>query len=382
MDPAALGRAVGLIEARGAVAQVCVLRHGQVVLDRAFGCDPGSLFLIFSAGKPFVAVLVHLLAERGQLALDDPVARYWPEFGRRGKGAITIRQVLQHRAGLPVAHNLPRDALAAPHWQRAVHGLELARPSWPPGQVPAYHILSFGFILGEVVQRVTGADLREVMRAELLRPLGLADTYLGLPPEAWHRHVPVRGHGPVTRARQVVFNRRAVRAAVVPAATVSTTARDLARFYEMLLHGDEFGGAGCSARRPSRRPHGRRPTARPTGCSGCRSAGRKDSSSAGPGRIPAGRGPWAPPAARRRSATTAPTAAWPGRIPPGDWSSRTSPTGWRPASTARRTRARSATPCSPPAGNRGCRQAGPAGTAGWPRLGPPWPPVAAQPSRE
>ncbi len=243
MDPAALGRAVGLIEARGAVAQVCVLRHGQVVLDRAFGCDPGSLFLIFSAGKPFVAVLVHLLAERGQLALDDPVARYWPEFGRRGKGAITIRQVLQHRAGLPVAHNLPRDALAAPHWQRAVHGLELARPSWPPGQVPAYHILSFGFILGEVVQRVTGADLREVMRAELLRPLGLADTYLGLPPEAWHRHVPVRGHGPVTRARQVVFNRRAVRAAVVPAATVSTTARDLARFYEMLLHGDEFGGA-------------------------------------------------------------------------------------------------------------------------------------------
>jgi Beta-lactamase len=165
MDPDALGRAVDLIEARGAVAQVCVLRHDQVVLDRAFGCRPDSLFLTFSAGKPFVAVLVHLLAGRGQLDLDDPVARYWPEFGRHGKDTITIRQVLQHRAGLPVTHSLLRDAFAAPHWRRAVRGLELARPSSPPGAVPAYHILSFGFILGEVVQRVTGADVREVKGA-------------------------------------------------------------------------------------------------------------------------------------------------------------------------------------------------------------------------
>jgi len=242
MDPGALSRAVGLIEERGAIAQIRVLRHGQVVLDRAFGCRPHSLFLIFSAGKPFVAMLVHKLAERGTLDLDDPVARYWREFGRHGKDTITIRQVLQHRAGLPVAHGLRRDALAAPHWSRAVHGLELARPSWPPGEVPAYHILSFGFILGEVVQRVTGADLREVMRAELFGPVGLADTYLGLPRAAWPRHVPVRGHGPVTLVRQVVFNRRGVRAAVVPAATVSTTARDLTRFYLMLLRGGEVDG--------------------------------------------------------------------------------------------------------------------------------------------
>jgi CubicO group peptidase (beta-lactamase class C family) len=242
LDPDALAQVTGLIEAHGAVAQICVLRHGQVVLDRAFGCRPDALFMIFSAGKPFVAVLVHQLAERGQLALDDPVARYWPEFGRHGKDAITIRQVLQHRAGLPVAHNLPRDALAAPHWDRAVHGIELARPSWPAGEVPAYHILSFGFILGELVQRVAGASLREVMRAELLGPLGLADTHLGLPERLWYRHVPVRGHHPITRVRQAVFNRRGVRQAVVPAATVSSTARDLARFYLMLLRGGELDG--------------------------------------------------------------------------------------------------------------------------------------------
>src|SRR5260370_14542075 len=237
MDPGALRRAVGLIEARGAIAQIRVLRHGQVVLDRAFGCRPDSMILMFAAGKPFVATLVHKLAERRMLDLDDPVARYWPEFGQHGKATITIRQVLQHRAGLRVAGGLPGDALAAPYWRRAVHDLERARPSWPPGEVPAYHILSFGFILGEVVQRITGADLREVMRAELFGPLGLADTYLGLPRAAWSRHVPVRGHGPVTRVRQVVFNRRGIRAAVVPAASESTPTRDLNRFYLMLPRG-------------------------------------------------------------------------------------------------------------------------------------------------
>ena len=90
LDSDALSQVNGLIRAYGAVAQICVLRDEQMVLDRAFGCRPDSLFMIFSAGKPFVAVLVHQLAERGQLALDDPVARYWPEFSRHGKDAITI----------------------------------------------------------------------------------------------------------------------------------------------------------------------------------------------------------------------------------------------------------------------------------------------------
>jgi CubicO group peptidase (beta-lactamase class C family) len=242
LDAAALSGVLDLVRAHKAAAQVCLLRDGQVILDRTFGCRQDSLFLTFSAGKPFVAVLVHLLAERGQLALDDPVARYWPEFGCRGKDAITIRQVLQHRSGIPVARGLRRDALAAPSWRRSVLAVQQARPSWPPGEVPAYHVLSFGFILGELVQRVTQADLRDVLRSELLVPLGLADTYLGLPAPLWTRHVPVRASGGNGRLRQAVFNLRAARQAVVPAATVSTTARDLARFYQMLLDGGELDG--------------------------------------------------------------------------------------------------------------------------------------------
>jgi CubicO group peptidase (beta-lactamase class C family) len=241
-DPGALGKAAGLIERRGVAAQACAIKDGEVILDQSSGCGPGSLFLIFSAGKPFVAMLVHLLAERGQLGLDDPVARYWPEFSCSGKEGITIRQVLQHRSGLPVARRLWWDALAATNWPVCVRALETARPVFPPGQVPAYHVLSYGFILGELVQRVTGADLREVLRAEILDPLGLADTHLGLPAPLWARHVPVRADGPGSRVRQLMFNNRAVRQAVIPAATISSTARDLARFYQMLLRGGELDG--------------------------------------------------------------------------------------------------------------------------------------------
>lgn len=240
--PAALDGVVSLIRTRAAVAQVCAVKNGRVILDQSFGCRPDALFLLFSAGKPFIAMLVHLLAERGLVNLDDPVARYWPEFARHGKQEITIRQVLQHRSGLPVARSLVADALAATSWRRSVQALERARPAFPPGQVPAYHILSYGFILGELVQRVTGSDLRAVLRTELLDPLGLASTYLGLPAPLWPRHVPVHAPRARGKARQLVFNRRAVRQAIIPAATVSSTARDLARFYQMLLRGGEIDG--------------------------------------------------------------------------------------------------------------------------------------------
>src|SRR5947209_4855586 len=174
-------------------------------------CAPDSLFWLLSTSKPFVALLVHLLAERGQLGLDEPVAAYWPEFGRNGKSGITVRQVLRHRAGVPVARGVLRDALAMGDWSRSVRRLETARPRWPAGEVPAYHILSYGFILGELVQRVTGIGVDEFLSKEFLMPLDLRDTYLGLPPEVWPRHVPIRGRGSEARIRQGWLNRRAIR---------------------------------------------------------------------------------------------------------------------------------------------------------------------------
>ena len=236
-----------LVRARGARASLCVLRDGRVLLDIG---PPDALYWIFSASKPFVALLVHSLAVRSAVDLDAPVARYWPEFAGGGKGAVTIRQVLQHRSGFATARGFARDALTMADWPRAVRAIERAPLRWAPGSVAAYQPIVFGHILGELVRRVTGTSVDALLASEFLVPLGLADTFLGLPPQLWPRHVPVRGWGlggPVT-AR--VVNRRAVRRAVIPAAGISTTARDLARFYQALLDG--FAGpAVATARRPS-----------------------------------------------------------------------------------------------------------------------------------
>lgn len=139
MEAAPLAWAVALVEARRGRAQLVVLRYGQIALDHTVDCSPDALFLLYSVSKPFVAMLVHLLAQRGALSLDDPVATYWPEFAFKGKGSITVRHVLQHRAGLPLAGGLLRTLSHLADWTSAVRDVERARPRWPPGQVPAYH---------------------------------------------------------------------------------------------------------------------------------------------------------------------------------------------------------------------------------------------------
>jgi CubicO group peptidase (beta-lactamase class C family) len=225
--------AVALVEERGAPAQLCVLRDGEVVVELAVNCRPDALFWLFSASKPYAALMVHRLAADGALALDDPVAAHWPAFARNGKDGVTVRQVLQHRSGVAFGRSALSDVLAMSSWDRSIRAIEAARPRWPPGAVPAYHYLTYGFILGELVRRVSGMPVPAYLREALLEPLGLGETYLGLPDDAWSRHVPVRGVPPV----RAVLNRRASWSAVIPGAGVATTARDLARFYQGMLDG-------------------------------------------------------------------------------------------------------------------------------------------------
>jgi CubicO group peptidase (beta-lactamase class C family) len=241
-DPGRLAHAVDLVRARGGAAQLCVLHRGHVVLDRAYRCAPDALFWIFSTSKPFTALLVHRLAQDGRLALDDPVAAHWPEFAARGKRAITIRHVLQHRSGVPFARNPALDMLAMANWERTARALEAARPTHPPGRTPAYHVITYGAILGELVRRITNQQLPDVLRTTFLEPLGLTDTALGLRPGHWPRHVPVRGGDPPACATALAVNTRTLREAAIPSAGISTTARDLARFYRALLAGGELDG--------------------------------------------------------------------------------------------------------------------------------------------
>ena len=118
---------------------------------------------------------------------------------------------------------MARDALTMTDWHLCVRNLEQATPAYPPGLVPAYHVIRDGFMLGELVQRVAGTTVRDFLHSALLAPLGMRDTFLGLPAEQLPRHVPVRGRGPAELATQLMVNRRATRQAVIPAASLSAT---------------------------------------------------------------------------------------------------------------------------------------------------------------
>lgn len=151
-----------------------MLRRGRVVLDRAFGTLPSRLFLTYSCSKPYTALVVHLLAERGGLSLDGPVAARWPEFARRGKGAITARHVLTQTAGVP-EDDAVRALLTATDWRASVPRMEALRPRWPAGAVTAYHTLTHGWILGELARRASGVAVEELLHRSLLEPIGLRD---------------------------------------------------------------------------------------------------------------------------------------------------------------------------------------------------------------
>ncbi|MFE4468212.1 serine hydrolase domain-containing protein [Leifsonia sp. NPDC056824] len=233
-------RVLDLVDSRGGASWLTVVRGGEVVLDRRVGCDRDALFYTFSVSKPFVALAVHLLAERGMLRLDDPVAAHWPAYARGGKSDITIRHVLTHRAGVPYSTGtLLGDTVRMTDPRRSVAAAEDARPRWAAGEVVGYHVLSFGFILGELVRRVSGTPAEQFIAENLLRPAGLTETTLGLPDAAAGRAVPLRALSAPERARTLLFNRPRTRAVPVPAAAVSTNGRELAEFYHLLLAGGD-----------------------------------------------------------------------------------------------------------------------------------------------
>jgi len=229
-------------------AQLVVLRGAQVVLDRSLGSTnreharvtPHDRFVVYSLGKPFAALCVHLLAERGLLALDNPVSAYWPEYGQHGKEGVTVRQVLQHRTGSPMAGKgvlgVLAETFAIPDWAKSVRRIEETTPWFAPGSAPAYQFFSYGFICGELVYRVTGKNIQEFFDENFARPLGLTMTSFGLPRSAWGERVVIHGKA------AFLFNWRRMREAVCPSATTSTTAQEVAVFYEMLRRGGHAGG--------------------------------------------------------------------------------------------------------------------------------------------
>lgn len=176
-------------EHRGEVgAGLAVVLGGRTVVDlwggwadaaRTRRWQSDTLVNVFSAGKGLAAVLVLRLVERGLLVPDLPVTRYWPAFASHGKGDVTVRELLGHRAGLPgIRRPLPpgamydHDAMAA--------ALADEPPWWEPGRQHGYHVNTFGFLVAELVRRVCNERFGKVFREQVAGPLG-ADAWFGLP---------------------------------------------------------------------------------------------------------------------------------------------------------------------------------------------------------
>jgi CubicO group peptidase (beta-lactamase class C family) len=139
-----------------------------------------TLAAVYSGTKGLTSTCLHLLVDRGEIDLEAPVAKYWPEFGQAGKESITLRMVMSHRSGVIG----PRKRVTAQQtldWEAVCERLAETEPWWEPGTAQGYHMASFGFILGEVVRRVTGRSVGQYLRTEIAEPLGGIDVHIGLP---------------------------------------------------------------------------------------------------------------------------------------------------------------------------------------------------------
>ena len=222
------------------------------------GADPAAgpawrentLVHLYSVTKPLAALALLKLVDAGAVALDEPVARYWPEFAQAGKEAVTVRHLLSHQAGL-LGLRAPQPAELLLDWEGLVAALAAEAPWWPPGTRHGEHALFYGHLVGEVVRRVSGRSLGGFLRAEITGPweldfhVGLRDeeiercaTVVGMTPE-WRAGL-AAAYGPLYaealdnppgRLDGAVVNGAAWRRAEIPAINGHATARGIARLY-------------------------------------------------------------------------------------------------------------------------------------------------------
>jgi CubicO group peptidase (beta-lactamase class C family) len=242
--------------------QVAAYHKGRLVIDAWAGdadaatgrkVDGETLFTVFSTTKGIIYAAIHLLSERGRLSYDDPVTRFWPEFGARGKQKVTVGQVMDHSAGVP---QMPDGATAEDicDWDRICAAIAELPPLWEPGTKTGYHAFTVGWILGEVVRRIDGRSAARFVQEEICAPLGLKNLFLGItddveprvanlvdapqPADAAARPALFEKAIPAALpAAASLFNRPEVRRASIPGAGGIMNARDLARLYASMAGG-------------------------------------------------------------------------------------------------------------------------------------------------
>jgi len=250
--------------------QVAAYVNGELVADVWGGLadkatvrkvDGDTLFPVFSVTKAVTATALHIQAERGLIDYEQPISRYWPEFGARGKDKATIRDALTHRAGIP----LMPSGVTPEHmcdWERMVDQLARMEPVFEPGTTSAYHSYTFGWIIAECVRRTDPKErpFSRFVQEEICAPLGVDNLFLGIPDGVEPRIAqltnlppPAPGTPPPGPLRmgaiplqvgvvEEVFGRPDVRRACIPGAGGIMNARSEARFFAMLANGGQLGG--------------------------------------------------------------------------------------------------------------------------------------------
>jgi len=231
-------------------AQLAVLRFGEFLLDCSAGHTDSSKkkpitaetrFLTFSLTKPYTSACIFKLIEDKLINLDDRVGYYWPEFSSRGKEEMTIRQVLLHQSGLP-KKRLVFQILNVAHWEKITDDLTRQKPDFVPGSKTAYQLLNFGFILGEIVRRVTGLPVDEFLREQFMTPLNLSQTCMRIVDFRDEQYAPLSSGILDHQFVAWIFNSKRIRGALIPAASLHSSAREMAIFYQMLLNHGEYAG--------------------------------------------------------------------------------------------------------------------------------------------
>ena len=225
------GMLAGLLDTTDGGASVAVFVDGEPVVDvwggfadaqRTIPWQRDTIVNVWSVTKTMTALCALILADRGELDLDAPVARYWPQFAAAGKGGVLVRHVLSHTAGLPDWTG-PWAVEDLYDWPSATARLAAQAPQWEPGTAAGYHSLTQGFLVGEVVRRITGRSLGVFFADEVAGPLG-ADFHIGL--DAGHDHRFAPALPPPSRDEDYVASAPGNAADPVPAARAGVRVRD------------------------------------------------------------------------------------------------------------------------------------------------------------
>jgi CubicO group peptidase (beta-lactamase class C family) len=256
-------------------ASVAIALDGHILVDlwggwadkaRTRRWTRDTIVNVYSTTKGLTAMCAHRLAGEGRLDLDAPVAQYWPEFAANGKDRIAVRALLNHRAGLPAIRKplKPEDLY---NWQTMTDALAAEEPWWEPGTRHGYHALTFGYLVGEVIRRITGKSVGHYFKDEIASPLKI-DAHIGLDARDDGRVADMIGAPPPAPSDFNLFaqvakypesvtaktfmnplvlsmataNSRGWRGAEIPAANGHTNGRALARLYGVLARGGELDG--------------------------------------------------------------------------------------------------------------------------------------------